>query len=133
MNRNCKKELICPFTGSSVEKAFGEEVNLFMHCHMRGYDRHGEGKQMDSEYYDKYGAPVEKNDSWMEGYHVVEKFLGKHFDICDNEVMDFPLVAGMAGGVHLYKPLHNDKPWNWTGWIPVQRKWLCEGVFFSNR
>ena len=88
------------------------------------------------EYYDKYGAPMNKEKSWEEGYHVVEKKLA---DYC-NKVMDhnleFPLIAGVAGGVHLYKPLHgeeDDKPWNCTGWIPRQKRWLSQGTFFSNR
>ena len=130
---NTTKEVKCPYTNSSVERAFGEEVNLFMHCHMRGYDKDGEGKQLHSEYYDKYGAPVDILDSWLEGYHVIEKLLSSYFNLCENEAIDFPLVAGVAGGVHLYKSLHSDKPWNWTGWVPLQRKWLSEGKFFSNR
>ena len=128
-----KEAVKCPYTDSSVERAFGKEVNLFMHCHMRGYDKDGEGKQLYSEYYDKYGAPIDVLDSWQEGYHVIEKLLAKYFKLCDSGIMDFPLVAGVASGVHLYKPLHSDKPWNWTGWIPLQRRWLVQGQFFSNR
>ena len=132
-SRGAKNIVACPFTDNSVERAFGKEVNLFMHCHLRGYDKNGQGKQMDSSYYDKYGAPVQMNDSWLEGYHVVERTMAEHFNAVDNDDVDFPLIAGMAGGVHLYKPLHEDKPWNWTGWVPLQKKWLCEGTFFSNR
>ena len=132
-SRGAKSIVACPFTDNSVERAFGKEVNLFMHCHLRGYDKNGQGKQMDSSYYDKYGAPVVMEDSWMEGYHVVEKTMAEHFNTVDNDDVDFPLIAGMAGGVHLYKPLHENKPWNWTGWVPLQKKWLCEGTFFSNR
>ena len=128
-----KEEVKCPHTDSTVEPAFGEEVNLFMHCHMRGYDKDGEGKQLHSDFYDQYGAPVDLSDSWLEGYHVIEKMLASYFKLCDNKIMDFPLVAGVAGGVHLYKPLHSEKPWNWTGWVPLQRRWLTEGKFISNR
>ena len=39
----------------SVRDAYGEEVHLFLHVHLRGYDREGKGKHMDSSYYDKYG------------------------------------------------------------------------------
>ena len=129
-----KEEVKCPYTDSTVERAFGQEVNLFMHCHLRGYDKDGKGEQLHSKYYDNYGAPVEILKSWSEGYHEIEQYLSKfNFELYNNEIMDFPLVAGVAGGVHLYKSLHSDKPWNWTGWVPLQRKWLSEGKFFSNR
>ena len=130
--KNVKLEVKCPFTGRSVEDAFGEEVSLFIHCHLRGYDQNGIGVQMDASYYDKYGAPVKKDDSWTEGYHAVELKLADHFNICET-LRIFPLVAGMGGGAHLYRDHHKVKPWNWTGWIPMQHKWLCEGQFFSNR
>ena len=131
--RNVAKQSECPFTKLAVEEAFGQEVHMFLHCHLRGYDRHGEGKQSDSGYYDKYGSPIYMQNSWMEGYHAVERTLAEHFDLCIEEELEFPMVVGMAGGVHLYKPLHENKPWNWTGWVPLQKKWLCEGTFFSNR
>ena len=74
--------------------------------------------------------------SWVEGYHVVETKMAEHFNKVFENDLDFPLIVGMAGGVHLYKPLHgteDEKPWNWTGWIPRQKRWLSEGKFFSNR
>ena len=37
---------------------FTQEVHLFMHCHLKGYDRDGEGENMDRSFFDKYGAPV---------------------------------------------------------------------------
>ena len=88
------------------------------------------------EYYDKYGAPMNKENSWEEGYHVVEKKLADYYNKVVEHQLDFPLIAGLAGGVHLYKPLHGeemDEPWNWTGWIPRQKRWLSQGTFFSNR
>ena len=86
-----------------------------------------------AEYYDKYGAPVHKDNSWMEGYHVVEKRLAQHYNVVVDNKLNLPLVAGMGGGVHLYKTRHGSKPWNWTGWIPRQKRWLSQGTFFSNR
>jgi hypothetical protein len=44
MNRNASKQNKCPFTKTDVEDAYGPEVSLFLHCHLRGYDKHGEGK-----------------------------------------------------------------------------------------
>ncbi|XP_028408011.1 uncharacterized protein LOC114530616 [Dendronephthya gigantea] len=49
------------------------------------------------------------------------------------EELDFPVFAGGGGGVHLYKKWHDHEPWNWTGWVPLQKQWLCQGRFFSNR
>lgn len=40
---------------------------MFMHVHMRGYDRDGDGRAMDASFYDKYGAPVRKENAWMHG------------------------------------------------------------------
>ena len=76
---------------------------------------------------------MHKDDSWEEGYHVVEKRLAEHYNAVVDNKLNFPLVAGMGGGVHLYKTRHADKPWNWTGWIPRQTRWLSQGTFFSNR
>ena len=131
-----KEEIECNFITNKVsisKDAYGEEVHLFLHVHLRGYDRKGNGKSMDSSYYDKYGAPVDSENSWMEGYHTVEKVLGEHINHCANEGVQFPYVAGMAGAAHLYKPCHENQPWNWTGWVPLQKKWLSGGKFFKNR
>jgi hypothetical protein len=80
---------------------------------------------------------MERERSWEEGYHAVEKKLADYCNrIAANEKLDLPLIAGMGGGAHLYKPLHgreNDEPWNIMGWIPLQRRWLSQGTFFSNR
>ena len=38
----------CPFTKTAIEDAYGAEVSLFLHCHLRGYDRQGEGKYPDN-------------------------------------------------------------------------------------
>ena len=85
------------------------------------------------DYYDKYGAPVYKDNSWEEGYHVVEKKMAQHYNAVVDNKLNFPLIAGMGGGVHLYKPMHSGEPWNWVGWIPRQKRWLSQGTFFSNR
>ena len=50
-----------------VHTAFGEEIHMFTHIHLRGYDKDGNGKQMHADYYDKYGAPMKIQDSWLEG------------------------------------------------------------------
>ena len=127
----------CPFTDIDVKEAYGQEVHMFLHVHLRGYDETGEGKHMDSSYFDKYGAPVNTKESWSEGYRAVEKHLAKHFNICLNKEIQFPAPVGVAGGSHLYKPIHcqseKNEPWNVTGWIPLQRRWLHSGKFFDNR
>ena len=41
--RNSVSEFDCPFTNQPIEKAYGPEVSLFLHCHLRGYDKTGEG------------------------------------------------------------------------------------------
>ena len=46
-NRNAKKEERCPFIETDVEDAYGPEVSMFLHCHLRGYDKQGEGKVPD--------------------------------------------------------------------------------------
>ena len=51
--QNTKKETKCPFTKTDIEDAYGPEVSLFLHCHLRGYDRHGEGKYPDQGNRDK--------------------------------------------------------------------------------
>lgn len=122
--------------------AFGEELHLFLHCHLKGYDCEGKGKSMDASYYDKYGAPVLAKDAWTEGYFTIEKTLADHFNKCLNTSVGFPLVAGYGGGSHLYEQLHDEaeespnKPWNWTGWIPRQAMWISNGsqmYFHKNR
>ena len=45
--RNWTSELHCPFTSQPIEQAYGPEVSLFLHCHLRGYDRHGQGTNQD--------------------------------------------------------------------------------------
>ena len=37
----------CAFTKTHIEDAYGPEVSLFLHCHLRGYDKNGEGKYQD--------------------------------------------------------------------------------------
>ena len=53
-----------------IHEAYGEEVNMFTHIHLRGYDQNGDGKQMHAEYYDKYGAPMKYENSWLDGYVI---------------------------------------------------------------
>ena len=119
----------------TVFDAFGQEVNVFLHCHLRGYDKTGCGEEMLAQYFDKYGAPVDRHHSWSEGYRDVEKQLGLHFDQSANPKNELPLIAGYGGGVHLYQPIkyHDEEPWNITGWVPLENKWCCEKNFFRNR
>ena len=44
MADNPSEQLPFPFDKTPFEDAYGAEVSLFLHCHLRGYDRHGEGK-----------------------------------------------------------------------------------------
>ena len=46
-NKNAKKEAKCPFIETDIEEVYGAEVSMFLHCHLRGYDKHGEGKIAD--------------------------------------------------------------------------------------
>ena len=141
--KNIRHEEEWPFIDIDVKEAYGQEVHMFLHVHLRGYDKTGEGKHMDASYLDKYGAPVHTKESWTEGYRTVEEQLAKHFNKVLNKDMDFPPPVGVAGGSHLYKLVHckneerDDKPWNVTGWIPLQRRWLHSdkggGKFFHNR
>ena len=121
------------FLGSNppFEKIYGDEIHLFMHAHMRGYDRTGEGIEMDGSFFDKFGAPIHLHDFWLEGYHAIERMLAAHFVACDNPYIKFPPVAGYAGGTHLYKigTEHAKRPWNWTGWIP---RWTQHVVVDAN-
>jgi len=116
-----------------VHTAIGEEIHMFTHIHLRGYDKNGDGKQMHADYYDKYGAPMKIQDSWLEGYRAVERELAEHFNGCLNPALPFPAPGASAGGSHLYEMHHFDKPWNWTGFVPEQKKWCCFDKFFQNR
>ena len=68
-----KKEVVTDFehVQTPVHTAFSEEVHLFMHVHLRGYDKEGNGKQMHADYYDKYGAPMKLEESWLEGWDLI--------------------------------------------------------------
>jgi hypothetical protein len=91
------------------------------------------------DYYDKYGAPMSLESAFEEGYHAIEIKAADYWDkITKCQDLDFPLIAGIGGGAHLYKDIHytdkeGSKPWNITGWIPRQKIWLSQGTFFSNR
>ena len=65
------KVLKWPLPIGALEDAYGEEVQLFLHCHLRGYDKKGEGKQLHADFYDQYGAPVLKQESWLEGTEYI--------------------------------------------------------------
>ena len=69
MPSTAKKEVVTSFehVDKAVHEAFTEEVHLLMHVHLRGYDKEGNGKQMHADYYDKYGAPMKLEESWLEG------------------------------------------------------------------
>ena len=68
-----------------------------------GYDRTGEGLRLDRSFFDKYGAPVELENFWMEGYHAMDRLLAQHMLAINNKEIPFPPVAGYAGTTHLYK------------------------------
>ena len=56
--KNFQRETGCPFTSSPLEDAYGPEISLFLHCHLRGYDRNGEGL------YPDYGNTIELKCNW---------------------------------------------------------------------
>ncbi|XP_066911021.1 uncharacterized protein [Clytia hemisphaerica] len=116
-----------------VKHAFREEVNLFIHVHMRGYDKNGDGVQMHAAYYDKYGAPMNKERSWLQGYRAIEDEIVKHANRSETEGFDFPIPAAVAGASHLYITHHADNPWDWTGFVPRQSRWVYHDKFFQNR
>ena len=68
-----------------------------------GFDRTGEGLELDRSFFDKYGAPVELENFWMEGYHAMDRLLAQHMLASNNREIPFPPVAGYAGTTHLYK------------------------------
>ena len=35
------------FTNTKIDDAYGAEVSLFLHCHLRGYDKAGDGNFQD--------------------------------------------------------------------------------------
>ena len=118
------------------------EIHLFMHCHMRDLDRKGEGlnlyrnpAKIDK---DTYGVPIEFEEYWTSGYHVMDRTLAYHMFQVRKEEVNFPPVAGYVGATHLYKPFteHANNPWNWTAWIPrwsKSRRWDPNGkVHFVN-
>ena len=58
---------------------------------------------LDRSFFDKYGAPVELENFWMEGYHAMDRLLAQHMLSINNREIPFPPVAGYAGTTHLYK------------------------------
>ena len=108
----------------SVKDAINEtpnEINFFVHIHLRHYDEQGLGLKQDGMFVDRYGAPVPFHDSWMDGSKAIENALLLHNNYCLNKYTYFPMIGGYAGGAHLYKKYNNNNPWNWTGWIPQQK------------
>ena len=72
--------------------------------------------------------------NWTHGYHVMDRTLAFHMFQVGKEGVNFPPVAGYVGSTNLYAPCtdHNDKPWNWTAWIPRWSKstrWDPNGKF----
>ncbi|XP_066912420.1 uncharacterized protein [Clytia hemisphaerica] len=116
-----------------VKNAFREEVNLFIHVHMRGYDQKGDGVQMHAAYYDKYGAPMNKERSWLQGYRAIEDEIVKHANRSETEGFDFPIPAVGWCFSSLYHTHHADNPWDWTGFVPRQSRWVYHDKFFQNR
>ena len=83
-------------------------------------------------YFDRYGAPVTEN-LWEEGYHCVEEKIVDFCKTIEEYKLEFSEIAGIGGGVHLYKSLHAIEPWNWTGWVPRQAYWYQGKTHHSNR
>ena len=107
----------------AVRKAYdGSEMHMFIHVHFRGYDEKGQGLQKDARFFDRYGAPIQFDETWMEGYRCIEEALFEHNEQCENRHTFFPMVGGYGGGAHLYKKYNDKEPWNWTGWIPRHRR-----------
>ena len=96
-----------------VSDLFDHEVHLFMHCHIKAYDRTGEGISMDHEFIDKFGVPNKLEHFWMEGYHSMDRRLARHMFSVGHEQIPFPPVAGYAGNKHtdklFLKIVHNRK------------------------
>ena len=76
---------------------FGNEVHLFMHCHLKSYDRTGEGIHMDNDFIDKFGMPNKLEHFWMEAYHAMDRKLARHMFSVGHGEIPFPPVAGYAG------------------------------------
>ena len=76
---------------------FGNEVHLFMHCHLKSYDRTGEGIHMDNDFIDKFGMPNKLEHFWMEAYHAMDRKLARHMFSVGHGQIPFPPVAGYAG------------------------------------
>ena len=84
-------------------------------------------------YLDQYGAPVETKNSWVEGYHEIEEQLNDNRTKLRVNKMKFPPILGLAGAAHLYKQFHENKPWNWTGWIPLQNQFYHKKKYINYR
>ena len=109
---------------------FTNEVHLFMHCHMKAYDKTGEGINRYNGFSDKYGVPINVEDIGTKGHRAMDIILALNmFEVKAVKGKDvriefyriqFPPVAGYAGTIHLYKKIegHNNAPWKWTAWIP---------------
>lgn len=130
-------------TYDTVKAAFQNETHLFIHVHFRGYDEEGQGINKNARFFDRYGAPIDFEDTWTEGYRSIEQHLMKHNKACLNKYTYFPLIGGYGGGAHLYKKYNHTNPWNWTGWIPRHQHLPynavspkpggAENVMYSNR
>ena len=101
--KELKEELFETASFKETDGLFTQEVHLFMHCHLKGYDRTGEGLHIDHSFLDKYGAPINIEDYWMEGHHSMDRMLLQHKIKVGNNKIPFPPVAGYVGTAHLYK------------------------------
>ena len=83
---------------NSVKSAYQNEAHLFIHAHLRGYDKKGQGKDKNAEFVDRYGAPIDFQDTWKDGYRSIEEKLLMHNEKCQNKFTYFPLVGAYRGG-----------------------------------
>ena len=96
-----------------VPHLFDHEVHLFMHCHLKAYDRTGEGIHPDPGFVDMFGLPNNVEDFWTEGYHSMDLKLASHMfyveymkkgqeekmkhSLPPTLFLPYPPVAGYAG------------------------------------
>ena len=85
-----------------VPHLFDHEVHLFMHCHLKAYDRTGEGIHPDPGFVDMFGLPNNVEDFWTEGYHSMDLKLASHMFYVEymkkgTNFLPYPPVAGYAG------------------------------------
>ena len=84
-----------------VKSAYNTETHLFIHVHLRGYDDRGQGDNKNAKFFDRYGAPIDFENTWKDGYRSIEEELLKHNESCKNYFTYFPLVSAYCGGKNL--------------------------------